>query len=218
VSQADVFINGYRPGRLAAHGFSVEDLVAQRPGLVVVSVTCFGSGGPWASRAGWEQVAQAVTGDMPHQWSADPERTTQAGLCTFVRLHHRVLGGTRCHAGVSTPGTRRRQLPCASLAVPVGHVCAAAGLTRILCFSARALDGRRARKTARASQHLLRPAQDLGPGLEDVKHCPPLGPTITTLGERRSAVATATTLTFFSKSRPCGTCLLPHRRSFKPTY
>ena len=62
VSQADVFINGYRPGRLAAHGFSVEDLVAQRPGLVVVSVSCFGSGGPWASRAGWEQVAQAVTG------------------------------------------------------------------------------------------------------------------------------------------------------------
>ncbi len=62
VSQADVFIDGYRPGRLAAHGFSVEDLVAQRPGLVVVSVSCFGSGGPWASRAGWEQVAQAVTG------------------------------------------------------------------------------------------------------------------------------------------------------------
>ncbi len=62
VGQADVFVNGYRPGRLASHGFAVEDLVKQRPGLVVVSISCFGSGGPWATRAGWEQVAQAVTG------------------------------------------------------------------------------------------------------------------------------------------------------------
>jgi len=59
---ADVFIDGYRPGRLASLGFGTEELVRLRPGIIRLSVSCFGSGGPWADRAGWEQVAQAVTG------------------------------------------------------------------------------------------------------------------------------------------------------------
>jgi crotonobetainyl-CoA:carnitine CoA-transferase CaiB-like acyl-CoA transferase len=62
VREADVFLDGYRPGRLAAHGFGLEELRRLNPNLVYVSVNCFGSGGPFAARAGWEQVAQAVTG------------------------------------------------------------------------------------------------------------------------------------------------------------
>jgi crotonobetainyl-CoA:carnitine CoA-transferase CaiB-like acyl-CoA transferase len=59
---ADVFIDGYRPGRLVSLGFDATTLTAERPGIVHVAVSCFGSGGPFADRAGWEQVAQAVTG------------------------------------------------------------------------------------------------------------------------------------------------------------
>lgn len=62
VREADVLLNGYRPGRLAALGFDAAELARLRPGLIQVSVNCFGSGGPFAERAGWEQVAQAVTG------------------------------------------------------------------------------------------------------------------------------------------------------------
>ncbi|WP_138470567.1 CoA transferase [Poseidonocella sp. HB161398] len=62
VRGADVFLEGYRPGRLAARGFGTADLAALRPGIVHVSVNCFGSGGPFGGRAGWDQVAQAVTG------------------------------------------------------------------------------------------------------------------------------------------------------------
>lgn len=62
VGESDVFIDGYRPGRLDAHGFGVEELMKIRPGLIHISVNCFGSGGPFASWAGWDQVAQAVTG------------------------------------------------------------------------------------------------------------------------------------------------------------
>ncbi len=47
---------------LSALGFEQKELMAIRPGLTYVSVNCFGSGGPLVSRAGWEQVAQAVTG------------------------------------------------------------------------------------------------------------------------------------------------------------
>jgi crotonobetainyl-CoA:carnitine CoA-transferase CaiB-like acyl-CoA transferase len=60
--EADVFINGYRPGQLEANGFGLQELVSQRPGLIYVSISCFGSGGPFKDRAGWEQVAQSVTG------------------------------------------------------------------------------------------------------------------------------------------------------------
>jgi crotonobetainyl-CoA:carnitine CoA-transferase CaiB-like acyl-CoA transferase len=62
VREADVVVNGYRPGALAALGFGMEELARLRPGIIQVSVSCYGSGGPFADRAGWEQVAQAVTG------------------------------------------------------------------------------------------------------------------------------------------------------------
>jgi crotonobetainyl-CoA:carnitine CoA-transferase CaiB-like acyl-CoA transferase len=62
VRESDVFLSGYRPGELAKLGFGLADLQRLRPGIVVTTVSCFGPGGPLASRAGWEQVAQCVTG------------------------------------------------------------------------------------------------------------------------------------------------------------
>jgi len=62
VQTADVVIDGYRPGRLAHLGFGLETLMSLRPGIVYLSISCFGSGGPFANRPGWEQIAQAVTG------------------------------------------------------------------------------------------------------------------------------------------------------------
>src|SRR5262249_40849944 len=50
VREADVFSQGYRPGTLAARGFSAEGLAQLRPGIVVVSLCAFGHAGPWASR------------------------------------------------------------------------------------------------------------------------------------------------------------------------
>ncbi|MGR7997193.1 CoA transferase [Xanthobacter sp. ZOL 2024] len=87
VEIADVFIDGYRPGRLAAYGFGAEQLRALRPGLIHVSVNCFGSGGPFADRAGWDQVAQAVTGICHTQGelngSGRPE-LTPVFMCDFI--------------------------------------------------------------------------------------------------------------------------------------
>ena len=62
VRGADVFSQGYRPGALDARGFGAQELAQLRPGLIYLSINCYGSGGPFAQRAGWEQVAQAVTG------------------------------------------------------------------------------------------------------------------------------------------------------------
>jgi crotonobetainyl-CoA:carnitine CoA-transferase CaiB-like acyl-CoA transferase len=62
VRMADVVIDGYRAGRIAGLGFDLDNLLALRPGLVHLKVTCFGSGGPFHDRGGWDQVAQAVSG------------------------------------------------------------------------------------------------------------------------------------------------------------
>lgn len=87
VREADVFIEGYRPHRLEAHGFGADDLVKLRPGLVYVSVNCYGSGGPFASRAGWDQIAQAVTGICHTQGIAEKAgqpKLTPVYLCDFL--------------------------------------------------------------------------------------------------------------------------------------
>jgi crotonobetainyl-CoA:carnitine CoA-transferase CaiB-like acyl-CoA transferase len=62
VADADIFSQGYRPGVLAKRGFGPEQLAEARPGIIYTSMSCYGSGGPFSNRAGWEQLAQTVTG------------------------------------------------------------------------------------------------------------------------------------------------------------
>jgi crotonobetainyl-CoA:carnitine CoA-transferase CaiB-like acyl-CoA transferase len=59
---ADVFSQGYRPGALAGLGFSPEEVAALRPGIVYVSMSAFGTRGPWRDRRGYDSVVQSVSG------------------------------------------------------------------------------------------------------------------------------------------------------------
>jgi len=59
---ADVLSQSYRTGALERLGFGVTDAVQIRPGLIYVSVNCYGHEGAWRARPGWEQLAQTVTG------------------------------------------------------------------------------------------------------------------------------------------------------------
>jgi len=60
--EADVFSQSYRPGSLAARGFSEERLAALRPGIVYVTLSAFGHEGPWAARRGFDTLVQCVGG------------------------------------------------------------------------------------------------------------------------------------------------------------
>jgi len=106
---ADVFINGFRPGRLEAHGMGVADLMAQRPGLIYVTISCYGSGGPLSGRAGWEQVAQAATG-ICHTYGevigAGQPKLVFAPVCDYTTGYLGALGALialrrRAHEGGS---------------------------------------------------------------------------------------------------------------------
>ncbi len=62
IRQADVFAQGYRTGAMDRLGFGVSQVSALRPGIIYVSINCYGHEGPWRCRPGWEQLAQTVTG------------------------------------------------------------------------------------------------------------------------------------------------------------
>ena len=63
--EADVFSQSYRPGALAARGFSPQALARLRPGIVCVSLSAWGTSGPWRERRGFDSIVQAVSG-MAH--------------------------------------------------------------------------------------------------------------------------------------------------------
>jgi hypothetical protein len=62
VRQADVVIQAYRPGALAARGFGLRDLARLNPDVVVVDISAYGSRGPWAGRRGFDSLVQMVSG------------------------------------------------------------------------------------------------------------------------------------------------------------
>jgi len=66
VRQCDLFCQSYRPGALARHGLSPEDVVRLRPGVVYVTLSAYGHAGPWRERRGFETLIQSVSG-MAHE-------------------------------------------------------------------------------------------------------------------------------------------------------
>jgi crotonobetainyl-CoA:carnitine CoA-transferase CaiB-like acyl-CoA transferase len=74
---ADVVIESSRPGTLRGTGLSYDELAAERPGIVVVSVTPFGQDGPYRDYLGDEIVAYATGGGM--HLTGDPDREPLVG-------------------------------------------------------------------------------------------------------------------------------------------
>lgn len=62
LTDAHIFVQGYRPGALKALGFGPEEAAALRPGLIYVSLSAYGHDGPWASRRGFDSLVQTATG------------------------------------------------------------------------------------------------------------------------------------------------------------
>ncbi|WP_426956666.1 CoA transferase [Muricoccus radiodurans] len=59
---ADLFVQGYRPGTLAARGFGPADTAALRPGIIHVSLSAYGETGPWHERRGFDSLVQTASG------------------------------------------------------------------------------------------------------------------------------------------------------------
>jgi len=62
LSDSKVFVQGYRPGSLARLGLAPDQLARIRPGIVAVSLSAYGTEGPWAERRGFDSLVQTVAG------------------------------------------------------------------------------------------------------------------------------------------------------------
>jgi formyl-CoA transferase len=72
VAESDILIENFRPGTLERWGLGWEDLSAVNPRLVMVRVTGFGQTGPYAPRAGYGSIGEAM-GGLRHV-VGDPDR------------------------------------------------------------------------------------------------------------------------------------------------
>jgi len=61
---ADVLIENFRPGTMERLGFGYESLRESNPGLIYCQLTGFGTTGPYADRAGFDLIAQGMSGIM----------------------------------------------------------------------------------------------------------------------------------------------------------
>ena len=62
LAEADVFVQGYRPGAMDGWGFSPEACAETRPGIVTVSLSAYGHAGPWSDRRGFDSLVQTACG------------------------------------------------------------------------------------------------------------------------------------------------------------
>lgn len=105
IGRADVLIENFRPGTLERWGLAPEVLWEANPGLVITRVTGFGQTGPYAARAGYGSIGEAmggiryVTGDPDRPPAragvslGDSLAATFACLGTLVALHQRGRTG-----------------------------------------------------------------------------------------------------------------------------
>ncbi len=72
-AQADVLVENYKVGGLAQYGLDYASMNADFPRLVYCSITGFGQTGPYAPRAGYDFLVQAMGGMMSVTGRADTE-------------------------------------------------------------------------------------------------------------------------------------------------
>ena len=109
---ADVVIENFKPGTMAEMGLDPVQLRAEKPSLIIASVSGFGSSGPLAQAAGLDQVAQGMSGlmsvtgdDVEHPTRVGvPIVDIYAGVFTAVGIAAALVGRERTGGGTAGVG------------------------------------------------------------------------------------------------------------------
>ncbi len=84
-ARSDVFIQNYRPGVATRLGVDYEAVRAVNPTIVYVSMSGYGSDGPYASRPGQDMLLQAMSGAMYNVGRVDdPPQPAGTYLCDAI--------------------------------------------------------------------------------------------------------------------------------------
>ena len=122
VAEADAVFANFKPGTLAALGFSYDQLRAINPRIVLAESSAFGDTGPWSARLGYGPLVRATTG-VTRLWTSDgPEAPADAArhafydattvfpdhvvgrvtaIAALAALIHRNRAGTGCRVHIS---------------------------------------------------------------------------------------------------------------------
>jgi len=92
LADADVVIENYKVGGLVKYGLDPARLRADFPRLVVCSITGFGQTGPYAHRAGYDYIVQAMSGFMSLTGEPDgaPQKAGIAYADIFTGMYSAV--------------------------------------------------------------------------------------------------------------------------------
>jgi crotonobetainyl-CoA:carnitine CoA-transferase CaiB-like acyl-CoA transferase len=105
VKTADVVLENFRPGTMAAMGFAYEDLCRLKPNIILTSVSGFGQYGPYRERPAFDPLGQAMSGLMSLTGApvgtplgaatslVDRYTSLHATIGTLAALHHRDATG-----------------------------------------------------------------------------------------------------------------------------
>jgi crotonobetainyl-CoA:carnitine CoA-transferase CaiB-like acyl-CoA transferase len=90
---AHIVVNNHRGLKLEKLGIDPRELARTHPGLVHVSVTCYGSAGPWANRGGFDMNGSAASGLMVIEGGPDHPQLPSTGLINdFITGYMGALG------------------------------------------------------------------------------------------------------------------------------
>lgn len=122
VKSADILVENYKVGGLQKYGLDYAALKALNPKLIYCSITGFGQSGPYANRAGYDAMIQAmgglmsITGEADGQPGAGPQKVgvAMADLMTgmyavtavLAALHHRNQSGEGQHIDLALLDTQ----------------------------------------------------------------------------------------------------------------
>jgi crotonobetainyl-CoA:carnitine CoA-transferase CaiB-like acyl-CoA transferase len=86
-ADADVIIENFKTGSLKRYGLDYETLKATNPRLIYCSITGFGQTGPYAPRAGYDYLIQAMGGLMSITGTDEPIRVGVAVADLFTGVY-----------------------------------------------------------------------------------------------------------------------------------
>jgi crotonobetainyl-CoA:carnitine CoA-transferase CaiB-like acyl-CoA transferase len=102
---SDVVVNNHRLGSLERRGLDPEELADRHPGLVYVSVSCYGPSGPWARRGGFDMNGSAASGLMTIEGSeAEPRFPATFLLNDYITGYMGAIGAMAALVKRATEG------------------------------------------------------------------------------------------------------------------
>ena len=105
-STCDVFSQSFRPGALAARGFSPEEAARLRPGIVYVTLSAWGTTGPWRDRRGFDSIVQTVSGMARRQSGDDKPKLLPVSAIDYVSGYLMAFGAlTALHRRATEGGS-----------------------------------------------------------------------------------------------------------------